>query len=857
MPGQRTPAAARLGGGPITRRHAELLLQSGGGVCVKDLRIRRVVPPASASLNSSPDCAAAEKLAPVERTPPEAVSAAAAEDLERRPIAQMLPRSKLVRDPGSFGYRRLLPFLNQMAKNGNILSYFESPFIHLLLPSGLVRISCSYALPLRARLCLGGSDGSSCNEMPSEYTSANSGNDLKRSRIWLVEESADGRYRESDPLEPAEQVVLKTGGGLAMKDGCAFVEEETSHDLGGSKPWLTRCARSKFVHQQSSFSYKRMLPFLMENEISSQEGERVKFRRVAEERQLTPEENDVSVNGDHHLAASEDSSSGCKRAQVENMEEEKEEKASNADVNHVLEDRQLQPSAPKVTSPECCAAEVQNAIQEEASTLNQDQLTSYEDESTSDGIDVSAGGQHQLPVTEDSPEECSGGVVKTKVQDTALKSDGSYVLEPAVPEVSHLEDSTSEGQKVREEQPLTSDGEEGSTLTSEKGEFLAKEQPQLCDRMELLTVQVEGTADFPQGPQCQSSDMGCPDVGFGSPTKTVIPLFKQCSLEHQDAAASLDHQHLDAVMICRPSDPCVLDRVLSVEEMAGSILRTESGLTKAGIKRPSEAHSLVKQGSSPKKLSPRKGILKRHTRGCKGICMCLDCSMFRLRADRAFEFSRKQMQEADDIIGNLLKEVATLRSLVEKPAGQQESTQAACERAFRVEEVARDRCRQMFLDLNSHCRIPGPRVRFAQYVEEKLGSSPPSIRRAEDKLGSSPPSIRRAEDKLGSSPRSNSGKRRDADHESVVMCTPMATKKMAARAKKMMAWTKMEAALVCKLPNSMMRPLLPGSWSSSPGERSTNSTVATTTGPQSAIAPPSGALLPLAAGIGWLVVLME
>jgi hypothetical protein len=35
---------------------------------------------------------------------------------------QILPRSKLVRDPASFGYRRLLPFLNQMAaKNGTTL----------------------------------------------------------------------------------------------------------------------------------------------------------------------------------------------------------------------------------------------------------------------------------------------------------------------------------------------------------------------------------------------------------------------------------------------------------------------------------------------------------------------------------------------------------------------------------------------------------------------------------------------------------------------------------------------------------------------------------------------------------------
>lgn len=37
---------------------------------------------------------------------------------------------------------------------------------------------------------------------------------------------------------------------------------------------------------------------------------------------------------------------------------------------------------------------------------------------------------------------------------------------------------------------------------------------------------------------------------------------------------------------------------------------------------------------------------------------------------------------------------------------QQESTQAACRHASRVEEVARNSCQQMFVDLNSHCRIP-------------------------------------------------------------------------------------------------------------------------------------------------------
>uniref|UniRef100_A0A0A9EGK0 Uncharacterized protein n=1 Tax=Arundo donax TaxID=35708 RepID=A0A0A9EGK0_ARUDO len=50
----------------------------------------------------------------------------------------------------------------------------------------------------------------------------------------------------------------------------------------------------------------------------------------------------------------------------------------------------------------------------------------------------------------------------------------------------------------------------------------------------------------------------------------------------------------------------------------------------------------------------------------------------------------------------------------------------------------------------------------------------------------------------------------------------------------MMAWTRMARALVCRLPNST-KWWRPGSWMSSPGERSTNSTTAITTGPQSDI----------------------
>ncbi|KAF8724017.1 hypothetical protein HU200_021024 [Digitaria exilis] len=670
MPGHRRPAAKHLGS-ITSRRHAELLLHSGaGGVSVKDLRLHRVVPPAAGSLDTSPECAPPVKPGSVESTPPSAASAAAAaEDLDRKPL---LPRSKLVRDPGSFGYRRLLPFLNEMAKNENELSKSDSRFVNEPLGESL---------------------------------------------------------RESDPMDSVEPTVLKTGGDPEVKDVSNNVTEETNtvpNDLASSKPWLYRCTRSRLVHHSSSFSYKRMLPYLMENEISSQECERVKIRKVTEERLLALDENTVSASEQQHLAVSVNSSQEYNRAQVERMEEEEPPKA---DEKCVLDDRQPQLAVTKASPSEFNAAEAQNVLQQEALPSNQNPLTSSEGDLTSDGDDVQESSQHQTVVSVDSPEECNGDEVKRSIQVETVKPDGRHVLDGrefqcCVSEVSP-KSSTTEVQMVTQE-PLPLDGDEE---TSNKGGQLAHEQLQPCVAHESLSAELQDNTEFTEVPQCQNKDSGCHDVGFVSPTKTVIPLLhRHCAQAPKDSVASHDDQFLDSdiQMICRPSDPCAVDRSLSVEEMSGCKL-TEPGC-KGGTSQPRGTHSMEKRGLSPKKLSPKKGILKRHTRGCKGICMCLDCCTFRLRADRAFEFSRKQMQEADDVINNLLKEVANLRSLVENPAGQQESTQTACRRASRVEDVARERCRQMFMDLNSHCKIPGPRVSFTQYVEEK--KTAPSPRRS-------------------------------------------------------------------------------------------------------------------------------
>lgn len=63
-----------------------------------------------------------------------------------------------------------------------------------------------------------------------------------------------------------------------------------------------------------------------------------------------------------------------------------------------------------------------------------------------------------------------------------------------------------------------------------------------------------------------------------------------------------------------------------------------------------------------------KGVLKRNPRGCRGRCDCLSCTSFRLHAERAFEFSKHQMQDAEEVALELMKELSDIRKLLENSA---------------------------------------------------------------------------------------------------------------------------------------------------------------------------------------------
>ncbi|KAF7027896.1 hypothetical protein CFC21_039889 [Triticum aestivum] len=896
MPSQQIPATPV--GGITSRRHAKLLLHlvegdggaaAGGGASVKDLRLRRVVPPASATLDVSPECAAAAAKpgsVQIQSTPPE--PAAAAEDRERKPI---LPRSKLVRDPGSFGYRRLLPFLNQMANKGSDISSVkdmpsenkvpipnkelsrsdsglademppvvgsqggaapvgsvEPPVVKdgtdseicdsvkeetkVVVPVDLASSKPSLArctrskfvhhpssfsykrmLPFLMENDISSQEGDrakfrrlseekqitsdqndvqasgqiqpatvevSLDASAAEVQKATQGEELAsvgdplssekgalasdavpaggqrqppvsedtpdEGNVAEVESTVEEKASKSDekpvPMDSVEPPVVKAEGTQEVKDCCDSAKEETKivpGDLASSKPSIPRCMRSKFVPHRSSFSYKRMLPFLMQNETSSQKEDMAKLQTVSEEKQLALPENDVLASG-NHLSVSEGSPEACYQAELDRIVEEI---SFIPDENYLLKGVQLQSVVPVTeVSLDVSTAEMQKVTQEVLAS-DGDLLSPDKGELTLERNDVLAGGQCQLAVSDGSAKESDVAEAERIVEEKATKSDENSVLngkdiQSAVSEVSPEDGDTDEMKEVTEKPALTADGDESSGLAADKGEFLMKDQPQACGSKEL-----QCNADLAVAQQCQSPESGCS-------IKTVMVdggADPHGAPERHDSVASLGGLLLDVGMISKPSEPSI-GSPLSAEGMSGCVAHAESGLSKVGTPSPlgspcleqqrlspkipspssgafSGASFLKKRGFSPKKLSPKKGILKRHTMGCRGICMCLDCSVFRLHADRAFEFSRKQMQEADDIIVNLLEEVASLRSLAEKSSGQQEQMEA-CQRALRVEEVAKERRQQMLAELNSHCKIPGPRVKFAQYVEGKMASSPSS-----------------------------------------------------------------------------------------------------------------------------------
>ncbi|KAJ8547060.1 hypothetical protein K7X08_010646 [Anisodus acutangulus] len=173
-------------------------------------------------------------------------------------------------------------------------------------------------------------------------------------------------------------------------------------------------------------------------------------------------------------------------------------------------------------------------------------------------------------------------------------------------------------------------------------------------------------------------------------------------------------------------------------ESIQEITQSSDNLNKNGCLEPAICHQKSTQNeSSSYDLVTRpdvlnKGILKRNPRGCRGLCNCLNCASYRLHAERAFEFSRNQMQDTEEVSLGLMKELADMRIFLEKhlstenglapiPLTQVE-VEEACAKALEAEQRAKEHLGQMNNELNYHCRIPSfyrPRVTFATHIEAK------------------------------------------------------------------------------------------------------------------------------------------
>lgn len=255
------------------------------------------------------------------------------------------------------------------------------------------------------------------------------------------------------------------------------------------------------------------------SETSYQKGDMAKLQTASEEKQLTSPQNDVLASG-NHFSVSQGSPKACYQAELDRIVEEI---TSTSDDSYLLKGLQLQ-SAVAVAefSLDGSTAEVQKVTQEVLAS-DGDLLCPDKGELTSERNDVLAGGQCQLAVSDGSAKESNVAEAERIVEEKATKSDENSILngrdiQSAVSEVSHQDGDTDEMKDVTEKPALTSDGDESSGLTSDKGEFLMKDQPQLCDSKKLL----QDNAELAEAQQCQSPESGCLNVGLGSPTKTVM-----------------------------------------------------------------------------------------------------------------------------------------------------------------------------------------------------------------------------------------------------------------------------------------------------------------------------------------------
>ncbi|KAE9601144.1 hypothetical protein Lalb_Chr13g0294671 [Lupinus albus] len=239
-----------------------------------------------------------------------------------------------------------------------------------------------------------------------------------------------------------------------------------------------------------------------------------------------------------------------------------------------------------------------------------------------------------------------------------------------------------------------------------------------------------------QIPESQSSHDSCEVIQLRD---EQVVLNGCCNLESSPDPIVSAHKINSPITPVRPMVNGVIPReeamtAISVSSIHPEVKGSNSSLISSNGEKTPETQGYCQISSQQKvleQLRVKKGILKRNPRGCRGLCTCLNCVSFRLHAERAFEFSRNQFLEAEEVAADLIKELSHLRNMLERsadrvngnPVFDGSQVEKACEKAFATEQLAKDRLSQMNDDLNIHCRIKSlqrARVRFTNKVEEKV-----------------------------------------------------------------------------------------------------------------------------------------
>jgi hypothetical protein len=168
-------------------------------------------------------------------------------------------------------------------------------------------------------------------------------------------------------------------------------------------------------------------------------------------------------------------------------------------------------------------------------------------------------------------------------------------------------------------------------------------------------------------------------ISLDSQKELRLPV-QYCQLGTSPKKVSSVHEiDLPVTSLCSSATCEALSREEGTISISQVSVNTEMDCPSSSIKysnctKPVEAECLSQNTSKLEVSVPsgvhvaglKKGILKRNPRGCRGLCTCLNCASFRLHAERAFEFSKNQMQDAEEVALDLIKELSYLRTMLEK-----------------------------------------------------------------------------------------------------------------------------------------------------------------------------------------------